>query len=169
MKIKHVAVVSLLLLFSVSFASAADVVSLWGGARGTIILKSDGTVWTWGSGGFGKLGINTTTGRSLVPVEVHGPGNIDYLHSVRAIMGGETHNMALRFDGTLWSWGYNFVGELGDGTTNDAAIPIQVGLNSVPPLMNVISRAPRKAALHPTELTSQSQLNPESAQAVSAP
>ena len=95
-------------------ALSADVVSIWGGARGTIILKSDGTVWTWRSGGFGKLGINTTSGRSLVPVEVHGSGNIDYLHSVTAIMGGETHNMALRFDGTLWSWGYNFVGELGD-------------------------------------------------------
>jgi len=115
----------------------ADVVSLWGGARGTIILKSDGTVWTWGTGGFGKLGINTTTGRSLVPVEVHGAANIDYLHSVMAIMGGETHNMALKFDGTLWSWGYNFVGELGDGTTNDAATPVQVGLNSVPPLTSV--------------------------------
>src|SRR5437764_1355377 len=106
-------------------APAADVISLWGGARGTIILKSDGTVWTWGAGSFGKLGINTTTGRSLVPVEVHGAANIDYLHSVTAIMGGESHNMALKSDGTLWSWGLNFVGELGDGTTNDAAIPIQ--------------------------------------------
>src|SRR5882724_11546850 len=137
MKIKHLAVVSLLLVLSLSISLAAEVVSIWGGARGTIILKSDGTVWTWGSGGFGKLGINTTTGRSLVPVEVHGAGNIDYLHSVMAIMGGETHNMALKFDGTLWSWGYNFVGELGDGTTNDAAIPIQVGLGSNPPLTNV--------------------------------
>ena len=114
MKIKHLAVAGLLFVSPLSIAPAADVVSIWGGARGTIILKSDGTVWTWGSGGFGKLGINTTTGRSLVPVEVHGPGNIDYLHSIMAIMGGETHNMALRFDGTLWSWGYNFVGELGD-------------------------------------------------------
>ena len=94
MKIKHVAVVSLLLLLSLSIALAADVISLWGGARGTIVLKSDGTVWTWGAGSFGKLGINTTTGRSLVPVEVHGATNIDYLHSVMSIMGGETHNMA---------------------------------------------------------------------------
>ena len=89
----------------------------------------------------GKLGNNTTTGRSLVPVEVHGAANVDYLHSVMAIMGGETHNMALKYDGTLWSWGYNFVGELGDGTTNDAATPVQVGLNSVPPLMNVPNSA----------------------------
>jgi alpha-tubulin suppressor-like RCC1 family protein len=52
-------------------------------------------------------------------------------------MGGETHNMALKSDGTLWSWGYNFIGELGDGTTNDAATPVQVGLGSNPPLTNV--------------------------------
>ena len=142
MNVKSIATISLLLFISShSLALAADVISLWGGARGTIVLKSDGTVWTWGSGGFGKLGNNTTTGRSLVPVEVHGAANVDYLHSVMAIMGGETHNMALKYDGTLWSWGYNFVGELGDGTTNDAATPVQVGLNSVPPLMNVPNSA----------------------------
>ena len=138
MQIKAIAIAGLLFVSSLSLLAAPDVISLWGGARGTIILKSDGTVWTWGSGGFGKLGIDTTTGRSLLPVEVHGAGNIDYLHSVTVIMGGETHNMALKSDGTLWSWGYNFVGELGDGTTNDAATPVQVGLGSIPPLTSVI-------------------------------
>jgi len=88
------AVVGLLFVSQLSIALAADVISLWGGARGSIILKSDGTVWTWGTGGFGKLGINAFTGRSLVPVEVHGATNIDYLHSVMAVMGCETHNLA---------------------------------------------------------------------------
>ena len=137
MKLQPLAAIGLLLISTLPIASAADVISLWGGARGTLILKSDGTVWTWGTGGFGKLGINTTTGKSLLPVEVHGANNMDYLHSVTAIMAGETHNMALQSDGTLWSWGYNFIGELGDGTTNDAAIPVQVGLGSNPPLTNV--------------------------------
>src|SRR3954471_22250110 len=139
MKTKYFAVVCLLLTSSLSIGRAADVVSLWGGARGTIVLKSDGTVWTWGANTpGGKLGIgDAITSRSLAPVEVHGVGNSNYLNSVVAIMGGETHNMALRADGTLWSWGYNFVGELGDGTTNDAALPVQVGLGSTPPLTNV--------------------------------
>jgi alpha-tubulin suppressor-like RCC1 family protein len=123
MKIKPLAVISLLLISPLPIASAADVVSLWGGARGTIILKSDGTVWTWGAGSFGKLGINTTTGRSLVPVEVHGATNIDYLHSVTAIMAGETHNMALQSDKTLWSWGYNFVGELASRDPGQPFVP----------------------------------------------
>jgi alpha-tubulin suppressor-like RCC1 family protein len=122
-------------------APAADVVSIWGGARGTTVLKSDGTVWTWGANFGGKLGINdaNTTNRSLVPVEVHGPGNVDYLHSVSAIMGGEVHNVAVNSDGTVWTWGNNFQGGLGDGTTNDSALPIQAGLLSVPPLTNVVS------------------------------
>ena len=72
MRIKRATIAGLLLASNLSVFAAPDVISLWGGARGTVVLKSDGTVWTWGSGGFGKLGINTTSGSSLVPVEVHG-------------------------------------------------------------------------------------------------
>ena len=64
-------------------ASGADVVSIWGGARGTIVLKSDGTVWTWGANFAGKLGIGVDSPavvRILVPTEVHGPGDIGYLN-----------------------------------------------------------------------------------------
>ena len=92
MRIKLAALVGLLLASRWSVLATTEVISLWGGARGTIVLKSGGTVWAWGTGGFGKLGINTTTGKSLVPVEVHGAANIDCLHSIMAVMGGETHN-----------------------------------------------------------------------------
>ena len=125
----------------VSLARGADVVSIWGGARGTTILKSDGTVWTWGANFSGKLGVgagpNTLTNMD-VPVEVHGPGNVSFLNSIKTIMGGEMHNMALKSDGTLWSWGMNGLGQLGDGTINDAWTPVQTGLTAVPPLTNVI-------------------------------
>src|SRR5277367_6290645 len=113
----------------VSLARGADVISVWGGARGTIILKSDGTVWTWGANFNGKLGIGDTNPVLMsVPVEVHGAGNVSYLNSVQAIMGGEFHNVALKNDGTVWCWGWNGIGQLGDGTTNDAWTPIQTGL-----------------------------------------
>src|SRR5437868_13964727 len=108
--IKLVRIVALLLTSRFCVAAAPDVVSIWGGARGTIILKSDGTVWTWGANLGGKLGIGVvpaTLGRSLVPVEVHGAGDVSFFNSATAIMAGETHNMALKSDGTLWSWGYN--------------------------------------------------------------
>ena len=119
-------------------ARAADVVSIWGGARGSIVLKSDGTVWTWGANFDGKLGIGDTNPSLVsVPVEVHGPGNASYLNSVQAIMGGEIHNVALKSDGTVWCWGWNAYGQLGNGTTNDAWTPTQTGLGSVPPLTAV--------------------------------
>lgn len=128
-------------LFSLAWSAAgADVVSIWGGARSTIVLKSDGTVWTWGANFNGKLGIglsSTNYVRSLVPVEVHGPGNVGYLNSITAVMGGEIHNVALKSDGTVWSWGWNAFGQLGDGTTNEASAPVQTGLSAVPPLTSV--------------------------------
>lgn len=132
------AAIGLLILALAPLARAADVISIWGGARGTIILKSDGTVWTWGANFGGKLGVGSSaTNRVLVPVEVHGIGGVNYLNSITAIMGGELHNVALRADGTVWAWGSNFQGQLGDGTTNDAALPVQTGLGSVPPLVSV--------------------------------
>ena len=122
-----------------SLAQGADVVSIWGGARGTVILKSDGTVWTWGANFNGKLRIGETNMvRLSEPVEVHGPGNISYLNSIKTVMGGEFHNVALKNDGTVWCWGWNGIGQLGDGTTNDAAQDTrQTGLGSIPPLTSV--------------------------------
>ena len=138
MRLNLPAAVSFWLLACAALAGGADVVSTWGGARGTIILKSDGTVWTWGANFSGKLGLGeTNTVRALVPVEVHGPGNAGFFNSVKTIMGGEIHNVALKSDGTVWSWGWNGLGQLGDGTTNPAYTPVQTGLGSVPPLTSV--------------------------------
>ena len=134
----------MLLLVIVSFgltipSQASDVISVWGGARGSIVLKSDGTVWTWGANGTGKLGIgDTNLPRMDVPVEVHGPGNIGFLNSVKAVMGCETHNVALKSDGTLWAWGLNSFGQLGTGNTNNSSTPVQTGLGATPPLTSVV-------------------------------
>jgi alpha-tubulin suppressor-like RCC1 family protein len=121
--------------FPVLAVGATDVVSIWGGARGTVVRKSDGTVWTWGANFGGKLGVGlaqSNLNRVLVPTEVHDVGNVGFLHSVTAIMGGEVHNIALKADGTVWGWGINFFGQVGNGTTNDASTPMQTsGLNSV--------------------------------------
>jgi alpha-tubulin suppressor-like RCC1 family protein len=128
----------LLVLALAAAASGAEVVSIWGGARGTVVLKSDGTVWTWGANFGGKLGVGSMTlTRTNVPTEVHGPGDVGLLNSIVAIMGGEAHNIAIRSDGTVWGWGQNSLGQLGNGTTNDSATPVQVGLGCNPPLTSV--------------------------------
>ena len=112
--------------------AGTGVISIWGGARETVALRSDGTVWDWGmndcklgTGPCGKLGDGTSTERHI-PVQVHGPGNVGYLHSVIAIMGGEHDNYALKSDGTVWAWGGNFVGQLGDGSYTNSVTPVQV-------------------------------------------
>ena len=103
----------------------------------TCALKTDGTVWCWGEGQLGQLGNNTGGGdggpQSLVPVQVvHGGG---FLTGVAAISGGSRHNCALKTDGTVWCWGYDGFGQLGDGTLGTGnyqtrLTPVQVVLGT---------------------------------------
>ena len=109
----------LALTFSQSQALAARVVSVYGGARTCMVLMSDATVWQWGYNPWGELGDATTTERHT-PVQVHGPNDIGFLNSIKAIMGGEPYNFASKSDGTVWSWGWNYFVSLGDGTNTDS-------------------------------------------------
>ena len=97
-----------------------------GGAH-SLALKSDGTVWAWGWNAQRQLGDGTGTERST-PVQVKGPGGTGYLTNVIAIAAGGNHSMALKEDGTVWAWGYDLYGQLGDGDSGgaDKSTPIQV-------------------------------------------
>ena len=102
------------------------VVAVAGEARSTTALKSDGTVWAWGLNEFGELG-NGTTIDWHTPVQVGG-----WLTNIVAIAGGVEHTIALKSDGTVWTWGENGQGELGDGTRTNRYTPVQVvGLRDV--------------------------------------
>jgi alpha-tubulin suppressor-like RCC1 family protein len=118
----------------------ARLVSLWGGGGSEqIIMKSDGTVWDWGLDSYGQLGNGTSNHfTNTVPFQVLGPSGAGHLTNLAAIMGGEQHNFALEPDGTVWAWGMNYFGQLGDDSTNwgyftnYSATPVEVfGLTSV--------------------------------------
>ncbi len=82
----------------------------------SLALKSDGTLWSWGNNGTGELGNGTTVNQSS-PVQVTGPGGTGTLSGVRTLAAGGYHALALKNDGTVWSWGYDVFGQLGYATT----------------------------------------------------
>jgi len=85
----------------------------------TVVLKADGTVWTWGENKYGQLGDGTTADR-FAPVQVPG------LTGVTAIAAGNWQTFALKQDGTVWAWGRNWNGWLGVGGSNNCLTPLQV-------------------------------------------
>jgi alpha-tubulin suppressor-like RCC1 family protein len=110
----------------VSDLHGAEVEAIAGGQGHTLALKSDGTVLAWGYNRDGELG-DGTNDDSPTPVRVkdfHDPtGN---LSGVEAIAAGSSHSLALKKDGTVWAWGDNFFGELGDGKTKtDSPKPVR--------------------------------------------
>ena len=85
--------------------------------NGGCILKTEGTVWCWGSNdafsgssGHGRIGDGTMNNSSM-PVQVTG------LTDIEKVDAGEVHSCAIKTGGTLWCWGWNQYGEVGDGTT----------------------------------------------------
>lgn len=84
-------------------------------------LKTDGTVWSWGSNFAGAVGDGTTIDR-YSPVQILSGKTITYVAS-----RGSTGGMALDSNGLLWSWGDNAVGGgVGDGTITKRSSPVQV-------------------------------------------
>lgn len=101
------------------------ITSIATGSAHSIALASDGTVWSWGINNKGHLGNGTNTNRSN-PVQVTGLDG----KTITSIVAGGNHSLALASDGTVWAWGYNEYGQLGNGSMTDKNIPVQVtGLN----------------------------------------
>jgi len=95
--------------------------SVAAGAGHTCAIRGDGTLWCWGFGPDGELGIGGTTDQGL-PQQVTTPA-ADGWASVAA---GAGHTCAVRADATLWCWGSGFFGQLGTGGTVGQPLPQQV-------------------------------------------
>jgi alpha-tubulin suppressor-like RCC1 family protein len=89
------------------------------GYIGAAAIKTDGTLWCWGYNFFGQVGDNTVTFRSS-PVQTVAFGT-----NWKQVSSGYLGGAAIKTDGTLWRWGYNSVGELGDNTTTNRSSPVQ--------------------------------------------
>ena len=107
-----------------------DVVSVSAGGTYTALVRSDGTVWTFGENAGGQLG------RGSVFADYPTPGQVPGLSGVVAVSAGgggaQAHTVALKSDGTVWSWGYGVYGQLGNNSLNDSLNPVQAaGLTAV--------------------------------------
>ncbi|MFZ2956209.1 MAG: tetratricopeptide repeat protein [Candidatus Ozemobacteraceae bacterium] len=95
----------------VKIDSLSDITAISAGECYSVALKKDGTLWTWGSNGSGQLGNGSTSGFPSPK-----PAQVVKLTDIVAIKAAKEHVLALKRDGTLWAWGYNYYGQIGDGT-----------------------------------------------------
>jgi len=82
-------------------------------------LKSDGTLWIWGASFYGSIGDGTVSDKSSPVQTISGGTNWSYISAIGLNSSG------IKTDGTLWLWGYNANGQLGDNTTTDKSSPVQ--------------------------------------------
>lgn len=91
-------------------------------------IKSDGTLWMWGYNGGGQLGVGDTANKTTPTQET----SLSTAWTDVSVGGG--HTLALQNDGnggkTLWAWGINSAGQVGNGTTTTQTSPIQIGTDT---------------------------------------
>lgn len=88
----------------------------------SLALKSDGGLWAWGDNTFGQLGDGGRTPVSAPEQILANSGDV-----FTAVSAGDgDHSLAIKSDGSLWAWGSNSCGQLGNGNTNTSFVPIQV-------------------------------------------
>jgi len=103
-----------------SFSGSVSWASISAGSSFNAAIKTDGTLWAWGAGTTGQLGLGNTTAYSS-------PKQVGSLTNWLQISAGYYNNAAIKTDGTLWAWGRNDYGQLGDGTTVNKSSPVQIG------------------------------------------
>jgi len=102
-----------------TIAGGANWKQVSGGGLHTAAIKTDGTLWTWGFNLLGQLGNNTRTNRSSPVQTVSGGTNW------KQVACGAYHTAAIKTDGTLWLWGYNTYGQLGNNNITNQSSPVQ--------------------------------------------
>ena len=113
--------------YTINYSSPVQVGSLtnWkqinGGNFYIFAIKTDGSLWTWGYNMYGGMGI------SPVNVAYSSPIQIGSLSNWKQVSTNYAHTATIKTDGTLWTWGYNNIGQLGNNTITMYSSPIQIG------------------------------------------
>jgi alpha-tubulin suppressor-like RCC1 family protein len=102
-----------------TFAGGTNWKQVSNGENHTAAIKTDGTLWTWGSNQYGQLGNNQGNVNRSTPVTTFAGGN-DW----KSVACGRFHTLAIKTDGSLWTWGENGQGHLGDFSTTSRSTPV---------------------------------------------
>lgn len=99
-------------------------VNVSGGPMHSLGVTSDGSLWSWGWNVTGQLGTGSTGTFTKLP------GRVGMDTDWVSVSAATYHSVGLRSDGSLWAWGGNDNGQLGDGTTVGKAFPVQIGFDT---------------------------------------
>jgi len=102
-----------------------DVIAVSAGGSFSFAIRSDGSLWAWGSNQHGQLG-NGISGfgeYALTPMKV--------MDGVTAVSAGFIHSLAIKNDRSLWAWGNNESGQLGDGSMTNSSTPVKIKDNII--------------------------------------
>ena len=93
-------------------------------------IKTDGSLWAWGDNGFGQIGDGTVSFFAHRDPQYHKnndrPSPIKIMDDVTLVSAGMFYTAAIKTDGSLWAWGDNQRGQLGDGTTKAKHSPVKI-------------------------------------------
>jgi alpha-tubulin suppressor-like RCC1 family protein len=104
-----------------------DWAAVFAGSAFTAAIKADGTLWAWGMHGIAMPGVNRVQVRPLRVGRDTDWASVSLGYEYAGYATLNEHAAALKKDGTLWTWGSNQYGQLGDGTTVPRTVPAQVG------------------------------------------
>ena len=108
-----------------SFESTGEVIQMAAGGTHTAAVTKDGDLYMWGRNYYGQLGVYSNAD-SKIPIKVNNSSSTLPEKSVKYIALGYYHSAAITKDGSLYMWGYNRSGQLGDGTTTDRYTPVKI-------------------------------------------
>lgn len=116
------------ILIPTQVGTATNWVEIGGGNTHSVAIKSNGTMWSCGSNAWGQLGLGLPTSADAAVFTQIGTDT-----NWQKVAVGLGHNLAIKTDGTLWSWGLNNVGQIGNGLiepTSFVLSPYQVGTST---------------------------------------
>ena len=106
----------------IQVGTSSDWYQVSGGTEFSVAIKTDGTLWSWGFRAYGRLGDDYGSFTS-----VNSPTQRGSLTDWHQVSAGSAGCLAIKTDGSLWAWGRNASGQLGDDTTENKSSPVQIG------------------------------------------